>query len=301
MQADRLTKNGTIGIICPCHVADRERYGRIAATIERLGFKVKFGRNIEKNTYGYAASAEERAADLNDMVSDQEVQMVLFGGGESASEILPYIDYNSIRCHPKLFSSYSDGTSILNAIYAQTGLTTYYGIGTSEFYDLRYYDYTQFCSHFVEGYEAKQFVSDSRWVTINGGICEGALIGGYTSLFGLMLANKYFKYDADTKYLLFLEDHERYNSGHVGVESSFLAFIEQSAFMQNVSGLIFGHYADQIPENLAHTLERFGRRNRIPVVYTDDFGHGTKHAVLPIGRHARLDADKQDMAFTGQE
>ena len=60
---------------------------------------------------------------------DKSVQMVLFGGGESAVEILPYIDYENIRRYPKLFSSYSDGTSILNAIYAQTGLLTYYGCG----------------------------------------------------------------------------------------------------------------------------------------------------------------------------
>ena len=64
MQAKRLPKNGTIGIICPSHVADMERYIPIADSIERLGFKVKLGENMQKNTYGYAASAEERADDL---------------------------------------------------------------------------------------------------------------------------------------------------------------------------------------------------------------------------------------------
>jgi muramoyltetrapeptide carboxypeptidase LdcA involved in peptidoglycan recycling len=32
-------------------------------------------------------------------------------------------------------------------------------------------------------------------------------------------------------------------------------------------------------------------------VYTDDFGHGTRHAVLPIGMNAELDADRQSLLF----
>ena len=294
MQVKRLPKGGTIGIFCPSHVADMGRYALIAAAIERLGFNVKFGANIQKDTYGYAASAEERAADLNALVADESVQMILFSGGISAVEILPLIDYDNIRRNPKLFSSYSDGTSILNAVYAQTGLITYYGIGASEFSDLRHYDYMQFCSHFVEGYNAEQFISDSKWRTLGGGTCEGTLIGGYTTLFGLMLANEYFRYDTDKKYLLFLEIIDKYNFGAV---ISCLAFIGQSAFMRNVSGLIFGHYSDDVPDDLFRCLERFGVKHNIPVVYTDDFGHGTRHAILPIGMNAKLDADNQCMTF----
>jgi len=295
--AKRIPRNGTIGVFCPSHIADMERYAPGIAAIERLGFTIKLGANIEKNTYGYAASAEERADDLNALVADDCVHMVLFGGGDSAVEILPLIDYENILRNPKIFSSYSDGTSILNAIHAQTGLITYYGAGPGEFFDLRYYDYQQFCSHFVEGFVAEQFVSDSKWKTIRGGSCEGVLIGGYTSLFGLMLANEYFKYNTTNKYILFLEDHERFSG--VGAVSTYLTFIGQSAFMRNVTGLIFGHYADSVPEDLLRFLERYSNRHSIPVVYTDDFGHGTRHAVLPIGGYALLDADKQQLTFLG--
>lgn len=295
MQANRLPYNGTIGIFCPSHVADMERYALSIATMKRLGFNVKFGANIQKDTYGYAASAEERAADLNALITDDSVQMILFSGGNSAVEVLPLIDYENIRRYPKLFSSYSDGTSILNAVNSQTGLVTYYGMGASDFSDLRQYDYIQFCSHFVEGYEAVQFASDSEWRTLHGGSCEGILIGGYASLFGLMLANEHFKYDTNKKYLLFLEDHEKFNK--VGAVSTYLAFIGQSEFMHNVVGLIFGHYSVHVPEDLLRCLERFGTKHNIPVVYTDDFGHGTRHAILPIGVNAKLDADNQCMIF----
>jgi len=296
MQTKRLQPGDTIGIFCPSHVPQMARYHRIASVIERLGYKVKFGANMEKTTYGYAAGAEERAADLNNFVSDDAVKMVFFSGGASAVEILPYIDYESIFCcNPKIFSSYSDGTSILNAIHAQTGLITYYGSSPSIFEDLRHYDYMQFCSHFVQGYEAKQFVSDSNWTTLNVGNCQGTLVGGHPALFAPMLANKKFEYDATKKYILFCEDHEKISSP--GEVATWLAFIGQSEFMNNVVGLIFGHYSTNVPDDLLHCLERFGAIYNIPVVYTDDFGHGTKHAILPIGLNAALDADSQTLIF----
>lgn len=295
MIAERLSKNGSIGIFCPSHVAEINTYSHIAETLNSLGFSVKLGSNIYKSTYGFVASAEERADDLNSLVADSDVQMILFGGGESAAEILPLIDYDNIKKNPKLFSSYSDGTSILNAIYAQTGLITYYGMGTGVFCDLRYYDHMQFCLNFVDGYKNDRFVKDSNWITLCKGNCSGTLIGGYAPYFGLMLSNKFFQYDRNNKYILFLEDHEKFSS--VGGVSSYLAFIEQSAFMQSVSGMILGHYSDTVPEDLLHCLERFGIRNNIPVIYTDDFGHGTRHAVFPIGMCGTLDTDKQSLTF----
>lgn len=295
MYAKRLSQGDTIGIFCPSHILDEAKYERIADVIERLGFKVKFGDNVRKDTDGYIASAQERADDLNALVSDSKVKMILFSGGDGAVEILPLIDYENIAHNPKLFSSYSDATSILNAIHAQTGLVTYYGYGAGQFADLRYYDYMQFCTHFLEGHKSDKFFSDSKWNILNDGICEGTLIGGYTGLFGLMLTNEYFKYDEEKKYLLLLEDHEHFSN--VGSVNSYLSFIEQSPFMKNVVGLIFGHYSLNVPEDLLSRLKRFGIKNNIPVVYTDDFGHGTKHAIFPIGVNAKLDTNEQSLIF----
>jgi muramoyltetrapeptide carboxypeptidase len=295
MLAQKLKFGDTIGIVCPSHIFLPERYERNIYVIERLGFNVKLGANVALDSYGYAASAEERAADLNAMATDETVKMVLFGGGVSAAEILPLIDYENIRKNPKIFSSYSDGTSILNAIHAQTGIVTYYGQGAGEFTDLRHYDWEQFSANFIEGNSTTNFVSDGKWKTLNGGSCEGTLIGGYTSIMGLLFGNKHFKYDTNRKYLLFLEDHERFSG--VGAVATYLAFIEQSEFMRQVTGLIFGHYSANVPDTLLALLQRFGARNNIPVVYTDDFGHGTKHAILPIGVSAALNADAQTLTF----
>jgi len=291
----RLQPGATIGIFCPSHVADTTRYTPVLDAIKHHGFRLKLGENFHKSTYGYAASAEERAADLNALVADESVQMIMFNGGNSAVEILPYIDYENIRNNPKFFCSYSDGTPILNAIHAQTGLVTYHGMCVSDFHDMLHYNHIQFCAHFMEGHAAASFISDSQWRTITGGKCEGTLVGGYNNQFGLLLSNEYWNFDQNKKYLLFLEDHEKFHG--VGAVATYLAYIGQSRFMRNVTGLIFGHYATNVPQTLLDCLKRFGEKHNIPVVYTDDFGHGTKHGILPIGVHAQLDADGHSLIF----
>lgn len=120
MWAEPLNPGDTIGIISPSHTVTPDDYAKIISGIEAKGFRVKTGSRLYRHTYGYAASETERADDLNEMVSDKDVKLVLFGGGYGSIELLPYIDYEAIRRNPKLFSSHSDGTSILNAIYTKT-------------------------------------------------------------------------------------------------------------------------------------------------------------------------------------
>ncbi len=294
LNIEKLNKGDTIGIVCPSHIASEERHMQSRKVIENLGFNVKIGANVYKNTYGYLASEKERADDFNSMVEDKDVKMILFGGGEGGNEIIPLLDYENIKRNPKLYCSFSDGTSILNAVHAMTGLIVYYGQGPGMFNDLRHYDYMQFSSNFTEN-SSNNFIKNSEWKTLNEGICEGNLIGGYTRNFALMLGNKYFSYKKDENYILFLEDHETFSI--TAEVSSYISHIEQSDFICNVCGLIFGNYSENVPEDLLKRLERFGKKHNVPVVYTDDFGHGVNHAILPIGKSAKFNADNQTLTF----
>lgn len=94
---------------------------------------------------------------------------------------------------------------------------------------------------------------------------------------------------------MFLEDHENFSK--IAKVSSFISHIEQSDFINNVAGLIFGHYSEKVPDDLLKRLERFGEKHNVPVMYTDDFGHGRNHAIFPIGAMAKLDADNKQMIF----
>lgn len=290
----KLVKDDTIGIVCPSHIANPERHNKSIHTLKSLGFNVKLGDNVYKNTYGYLASETERADDFNAMVTDDDVKMILFGGGEGGNELLPYINYDNIIKNPKIICSFSDGTTILNSIYAMTGLKTYYGQGPGMFNDLLYYDYIHFAAQFIDE-SVDTFVRNSKWNVLNNRTGEGILIGGYLRNFALLFGSKYFRYNTAEQYILFLEDHEKFSD--IAKVSSFISHIEQNDFIGNVKGLMFGHYSTEVPIELLQRLERFGGKYNIPVVYCDDFGHGVNHGILPIGIRAELDADNSVLRY----
>lgn len=284
----------TIGIISPSWVADKTAYEKYINGIEHLGFQVKPGKNIYKDTYRYTASVSERIDDLNEMIYDETVKMIFFGGGYGSVDLLPYIDYQKIKETPKLFLSYSDGTSILNAIYANTGIITYYGQAPGLYDNISEYDCKQFLSHFIEN-NVTNYVSNSDWHTITKGLCKGTLVGGYLLNFALSLGNKFFPYPTDRDYILFIEECEKFQS--VQDVSMLLTCIGQSQVMEHVTGLLFGHYSDDIPSLLFEILKRFGENYNIPIAYCDDFGHGANHAIFPIGRKAILNTENNTLLF----
>ena len=298
MQAKPLSKKGVIGLCSPSHIplyeaapgqeVPRSReYKNIIANMEQEGFQVVQAENMYKKTWGYLASDQERGADFNQLAADPSVEYLLFGGGEGAPEVLPYLDYELFRQNPKRICSYSDGTSILNAIWAITGLETYYGQNPTKFMEWTDYDRRHFEGHILSD-SMTEHEKASPWLCLNPGTAEGVLCGGYTMNFALLLGTKYFPADLHEPHILFLEDHEKFGGeDHV---SAMLGYIEQSAFMKSVTGLVFGNYAGHPCPHLYARLKLLGERHHIPVVYCDDFGHGENHAILPIGRKARLTA-----------
>ncbi len=295
MIAPALEPGGTIGMCSPSSLVDAEYLRTVLEpAVRRQGFALRPARNLCAATYGYLAAPEERAADFNELVADARVGLILFSGGEGSNELLPLIDYEALRRAPRRIASYSDGTTLLNAIWARTGIVTYYGWTPYLFEDLRLYDYRNFERMLMRD-DATRHLPNSEWIALRGGHARGVLVGGYTRNFALLLGGDYFPLAPGEPHLLFLEDHESF--GGVDYVSAMLSHIEQSPFMASVTGLLFGHYSKPRSAQLLERLERFGRAHGVPVVYCDDFGHGVNHAILPIGRLAELDADAGELRY----
>ena len=284
MLPPRLQKGDTIGLAAPCWLATEDWACAIRTALEQAGYRVKFADNLFASSWKYAASREERIADLNQLILDDQVRMIFFGGGEGAEDVLDGLDYGAAAAHPKIWLSYSDGTSILNAIHHRTGLITYYGQMPGLMPSLSRYDAQQFALHLTS--QALSHVPAAPWHSLLPGQAEGTLLGGYLGNF-LLQARSGEVGTKDEQYILFLEDHERFN----GIEavSARIGQLERAPIMQQVAGLIFGHYAAPVNIHLLNRLTRLGECWGIPVAYCDDFGHGQNHAILPIGAHTSLD------------
>lgn len=48
-------------------------------------------------------------------------------GGYNCNSVFDYLDFDIIKNNPKIICGYSDPTSLINIIYAKTGLVTFHG------------------------------------------------------------------------------------------------------------------------------------------------------------------------------
>ena len=292
MKPTRLNQGDKIGIIAPAYAVTYDMISGALRNLEGAGFQIELGPNVFADTYHFAGSIEERAADFNAMIADPTVKMILFGGGEVCNEILPYIDYEAVKANPKILLSYSDGTTILNAITSMTGLVTFYGSSPNTFADGNEYNWRNLDLRLMS--DITEYIKSSPWRTIRPGKCTGELTGGYLVNYAALQGLKWFELKHND-YILFLEDHEGF--GSPAVVAKWLTNLEHRGVFEHVKGLIFGHYSERYYPEMDEILWRIGERYDIPVVKCEDFGHGVFNAIIPIGITATLDTEYEHLGF----
>ena len=129
LRAERLKPGDTIGLVSPsAAIYERDRFAIAQENLTALGFKVKEGVSARARHGHFAGTDAQRAADINAMFADPQVQgIVAMGGGSGATRILHLLDYPLIQRNPKVLCGYSDITALLGAVNAKTGLVCFHG------------------------------------------------------------------------------------------------------------------------------------------------------------------------------
>ena len=128
---DKLKFGDSIGIFSPSSpitYSCPRRFERAKKYLQEKGFNIIEGNLTRKHDFYRSGSIKERAEELNELIINPEVKCIMSTiGGMNSNSILPYLDYEAFKKNPKIIIGYSDVTAILLAIYAQTGISTYYG------------------------------------------------------------------------------------------------------------------------------------------------------------------------------
>src|SRR5512146_2988710 len=127
----RLKPGDTIGVVSPSNPVGESLQKQLecgADFLRGLGFQVVLGEHVSASTLGYAAAPQEKASDIHAMFADPAVQAIICSqGGATANACLPFLDWDLIHGHPKIFMGISDITVLLNAMFSRTGLVTFHG------------------------------------------------------------------------------------------------------------------------------------------------------------------------------
>ena len=284
----KLQKGDTIGVVAPSNPIIGENIQEIEKAkeiIEKLGFKVKYSKNLFSNTNGYSSTAKEKAQDINDMFADKDVNMIWCAkGGENSNSTFEYLDYNLIKENPKIICGYSDITSITNMITEKTGLITFSGtnfktIATDE----TDFSLKEIIKIFVDG--NTELGNPEDYTILQEGEAKGRLIGGNLSLIRGIVAGKY-SIDFKNK-ILFLEE--------LGIEtgpalvSNYLYYMKQNRIFEQIKGLWIGSYEHESGISLEKIVfDVIGHDYKIPIIKSNNFGHIENKIVIPIGAEAEM-------------
>lgn len=290
---EKLRIGDMIGVVAPSNPIINENIEEIERAkeiIEKLGFKVKFSKNLFSNKNGYSASAKEKAEDINEIFKNKDVKMIWCAkGGENSNSTFDYLDFEVIKQNPKIICGYSDITSLTNMITEKTDLVTFSGtnfktIATDE----TNYSLKEILKRFIDG--SLEFgKNEFGYKTIQEGIAEGKLIGGNLSLTRAMVAGKY-NIDFTDK-ILFLEELG-FETGPALV-SNYLYYMKQNGVFNKVKGIWIGNYTHEsgitLEQILLDTLEN---EFKGPIIKSENFGHIEQKTVIPIGVMAKIDTSE---------
>lgn len=315
----KLKKGDTIGIFSPSSPASATapiRYQRALTFLRAKGFKIKEGILVGKQDFYRSGSIKARAEELNSLIRNPNVTCIMaIIGGMNSNALLPYIDYEALKQHPKIIIGYSDVTAILLGIYEKTGIITYYGptvvASFGEFPPFVEQTFHYFLN--VVGISAKfpyQIESPVMWSEerieweqqtrakierhntircLQPGRVSGRLIGGNLNTFQGIYGTPYFPY-IQTGDILFIEDSYK----DIATVERSLTLLYLSGVFERIAGLIIGKH-EQFDDKgsgrcTADVLLEIIGIPTFPVIVDFDCAHTHPIITLPIGATVQLDA-----------
>lgn len=299
--AKRLKKGDTIGLIAPGYAITTEVLKHTKKTLEAMGFKTHNTERILGNHGYFSGTDEERAADLNAMFNNPNIDGIICArGGYGCTRIMHLIDYACIKENPKVLVGFSDVTALLNGIYKMTGLVGFHGpVGSTldDPYSIEKLEKViispsqQFTIENAVLSDGKKNALDYQRYIINNGIAEGKLVGGSLTLINALVGTPH---EIDfTNALVCIEDIEE---SPYRIDRMLTQLIEGDTF-KNASGIILGVFNGcettkkskkfTLKEVLIDRIKPLG----IPAVYGMSFGHVKNNFTFPIGINAKLDTN----------
>jgi len=277
-----LKRGDKIGIVACSNALspkDKNRIEELADAFANLGLTAILSQYIFAENSVFSGTGAERAGAFNDFYRDEGIKAVFdISGGDIANELLNYIDYETVKQHPKPFFGYSDLTTIDNAIYAKTGYPSYlyqarFLVGKSK--------ETQISNFKKSMLYGQDNLFQIDWHFLRGTEMSGVVVGGNIRCF-LKLAGTPYMPDLDGK-ILFLESY----GGGVAQMKTYLAQLSHLGAFDKISGLLLGtftqmeecHEPPDIAELALNTVDV-----NIPIAQTRDVGHGNNSKCLVIGK-----------------
>ena len=279
-----LPEGGTIGIMAPSSPIEPKRLEYGVAYFEKRGYRVIVKPSCHARDNYLAGSAEDRASELMQLVTDPQVDLIFFArGGFGSSAMLPLLDFEAIASAKKLMIGYSDITALEWGIYARTGIPSLStGMPATDFYmDPVHPDFEKSFWDFMQtgkiDYDLPVYSNRST------GEIRGIAMPGTLSVAAKLSGSPYFP-DLQGS-IPILEDvgEPRHKT------EGYLWQARLSGWFDAANAVIFGSFSppeeetfDDVP-SMEKVLDRVLKDTGLPVVRDVPYGHIDHKIPFPLG------------------
>jgi len=288
-----LKHGDTIGLIAPSSPLQAGRLEAGTRYLTQKGFQVKPGRHLNDSNRFLAGLDEDRAADIMTFILDPDIKAIMaVAGGYGSQRLLPLLDFDLIRKHPKIITGFSDTTALQLGLLTMSGLVSYTGF---TFRDVdkphidALVDETLMCA--LKG----ESVTITEGVAVRAGTAKGVLIGGNLECLIALMGTPYQPDFRDC--ILLIEDvfAEPFQT------DSRLSQLQLAGIFDLVSGVIFGTFSHCIakhdPERdgtIADVISEWSQKITVPTITNFPYGHIDRRCMLPIGKEILLEVGSQN-------
>jgi muramoyltetrapeptide carboxypeptidase len=282
-----LSPGDCLGIVAPAsHIpkGNEEFLQRGAERVQEMGFEVRYSPSLLKRKHLYLAGTdEERAQELMEMFLDPKVKAILCArGGYGTQRIIPYLDADLMRSHPKPLVGCSDITVLLIYLLQKCFVTPFHGPNIAT---------RQFAKGDAEMVHALKDALTTPFPpaeiicsVLRDGEAHGEIIGGCLSCLVTTLGTPY-EPDLHGK-ILFAEDVDEppYKIDRM------LTHLKSAGKLQGVKGVVFGQMPGcdtekgLLKEVILDVLEEIEG----PVLFGFPSGHGARNLTIPLGTMVRI-------------
>lgn len=280
-----LSRGDTIGVVAPSYAPRAGWLGRGVKALERAGYGVILDPEIGTLRRFQRTEDRRRAESFTRMWLDPRVKAVIGGtGGYGAVRMIPYLDPEPFRQHPKAFVGYSDITALHLWLMRQAGLRAFHGPTVDDLIpSTRDVTMVSLLNALTQPRPATRFGRDIAR-PVRPGRATGRLVGGNLSLVQQSIGTPY---EIDTRgAILFLEE----TRDPMSVVDERLVHLRAAGLLEGVRGIVFGQLSldrseeDEFEDFLLDLVADL----EVPVLMDFPAGHEVPNLTIPIGTDVEL-------------
>jgi len=293
-----LKKGNTIGITCSSGFMEKVKANACIKTLQEWGLEVMVGKTLNSTSTNYfSAPDEEKIAELQAMLDDENIHAILFGrGGYGMGRIIDKLSFKKFKKNPKWLIGFSDITVMHCHLIGACKIASIHGPMAAAF------NKSSGSAKNVEALKnvifGKKIHYDCAYHPFNTiGSAEGKLIGGNLALLCNVIGTK-SDFDCKNK-ILFIEDVGEYKYAI----DRMLHQLKRAGKFDQLAGLIIGGFTD-----IKDTERPFGmetnaiikevlKEYNFPICFDFPISHGKENLAVKIGMNYNFKVTKAKTAL----